>query len=346
MKSIPSTVTLGGGVLLLAVQLSGGVARAAVPHFSGSSLGGRWAIQLRPGTSFTASWNLTGDAGGLAGAPRQDVLRVGVMEFDGATVVQNGHMIATTDDNNGNTVVIDYTFTGTYTINADGIGTINITPAVVDASCTPVQPPGNCAAFEGPETYAISIKKDVLQMVQTDNVGGGAKIFMEGEAIRQSGSIFPATYTAVHLKQYWSFRMEPAKGFATNAPGDTGGVAVAPRQNLHRIGAMFFNGAGGVTGHMIATTDDNAGNTVIIDYTFAGSYLINTDGTGTMTISPVGITDANCNPVQAPLVCATLQGTETYGIAIAPKPRKVFLSQTNNAGGAKIFMVGEAIRQL
>jgi len=101
-----------------------------------------------------------------------------------------GHTIATTDDG-ATTVVIDFTFSGTYTLNADGTGNLTIASVTVDdTSCTPVQPvAGDCATFEGPETYAFVVNnhgaEKLVSLIQTDNEGGGAKIFLTGEARRK-----------------------------------------------------------------------------------------------------------------------------------------------------------------
>jgi len=125
----------------------------------------------------------------LATAPRQDVMRVGVMDFDGGGNV-SGHTIATTDDNTGATVIVDFNWFGTYTLDTlsaggDGTGFINITAiSIDDTKCQPPQPMGVCATFEGPETYAFTFSKtrQRLYLTQLDNAGGGAKIFMRGEA--------------------------------------------------------------------------------------------------------------------------------------------------------------------
>ena len=46
-----------------------------------------------------------------------------------------------------------------------------------------------CATFEGPETYAFVVNnhgpQKLLSLIQTDNEGGGAKVFLTGEAQRQ-----------------------------------------------------------------------------------------------------------------------------------------------------------------
>lgn len=87
-------------------------------------------------------------------------------------------------------------WTGSITVTPNGTGTMNINPSdnEVINSCTntTTSPPttgiGGCEEFEGPETYALvfsSIGGKHLELIQTDNVGGGAKIFMTGRAEKQ-----------------------------------------------------------------------------------------------------------------------------------------------------------------
>ncbi len=329
--------------LALALSLRAQPARAAFT-FSVGYLRSYWVFQMTPAKSFAA--NAPGDPGGVATAPRQNVLRVGYIHWDGAGGA-SGRTIATTDDNSGNTVVIDYTWTGAYTVNPDGTGTLNVTStAITDANCTPAQLAGVCATLEGPETYALVINKGagVVSLNETDNVGG-AKIFMTGQATRQWNDATQFPFTPKALRSAWTFQLRPATSFAASAPGDPGGVATAPRQDILRVGVIQWDGVSGVTGHVIATTDDNFGNTVIIDYGLTGNYTMSSDGTGTLSVVPI-VTDTSCTPAQAPGICATFEGNETYAFALSKRRVRLYLTETDNVGrGAKIFMTGEAGRQ-
>jgi hypothetical protein len=155
----------------------------------GRTLRGDYSFHLKPAVSFAPFYDGTnGKDSGVVTAPRQDILRVGTFEADGNGGV-SGHTIATTDDGL-TTVVIDFTWSGTYTVNSDGTGTLSIdTVTVDDTSCTPAQPAGDCATFEGPESFAFVINnhgaEKLVSLIQTDNEGGGAKIFLTGEARRR-----------------------------------------------------------------------------------------------------------------------------------------------------------------
>jgi len=158
---------------------------------SSDKVKGTYTFRLTPAVSFAPWYDGTnGRDSGVTTAPRQDVLRVGTFTADKGDVT--GHTIATTDDGQ-TTVVIDFTWSGTYTVNADGTGKLLITTVnVTDTSCTAAQVPGACATFEGPETYAFVVNNHgsdkLISLIETDNVGGGAKIFLTGEAARTDES--------------------------------------------------------------------------------------------------------------------------------------------------------------
>jgi hypothetical protein len=163
-------------------------------QFTNQDLRGTYSFRLVPAKSFSA--DDPGDLGDIAGAPRQDILRVGVFTANGAGGITAGHTLATTDTNAVATMLIDFTWTGTYTVNPDGTGTLKINdPPLGAQTCTDTtaaSPPGPCATDEeGAETYAIVLNRHgddkTVELIQTDNVGGGAKIFMTGQAKRQSG---------------------------------------------------------------------------------------------------------------------------------------------------------------
>lgn len=160
----------------------------AAPKGKSNKVMGLYSFRLTPVMSFAPFYSGGARDSGVLTAPRQDILRVGTFSVDKNGNL-SGHTIATTDDG-ATTVVIDFTFTGTVVLSDDGTGSLTIdTVTVDDASCTPAQPAGECATFEGPETYAFVVNnhgsEKLVSLIQTDNEGGGAKIFLTGEARRQ-----------------------------------------------------------------------------------------------------------------------------------------------------------------
>jgi len=185
MKKLGVPAVMLAGVLLLVLTV-GASAKGRDDNFRAKGL---YAFRLVPVTSF-APFN---PASGVATAPRQDILRVGVFTADGKGNI-SGHAIATTD-NGLTTLVIDYNFSGTYKLNSDGTGTVSIIPTTPFNSCTDGDGKsiafgdGDCtSSSEGPETYAIVVSTfgpdKPVSLIQTDNAGGGAKIFLTGEARR------------------------------------------------------------------------------------------------------------------------------------------------------------------
>lgn len=171
---------------VLAPRIDAAPAKPTGPK--GSKLMGQYSFRLTPVVSFAPFYSGGSRDSGVLTAPRQDILRIGTFSVDKNGDV-TGHTIATTDDG-ATTVVIDFTFTGTAALSDDGTGSLTIDAVTVDdTSCTPAQPAGDCATFEGPETYAFVVNnhgaEKLVSLIQTDNEGGGAKIFLTGEARRQ-----------------------------------------------------------------------------------------------------------------------------------------------------------------
>lgn len=199
MMTKRGTLGVGSVVLLLVYLLSAG-AVAAAPNITCGTISGTYAFRMVPVKSFAADVLTDGaDPSGILTAPRQDILRVGVFTVpssSGSNCSASGNTIATTDTNAGETLVINFSWTGSITVNPNGTGTMRINPSddeVINACTnTTTSPPtpgiGGCEDFEGPETYAFvfsSIGGKHLELIQTDNVGGGAKIFMTGRAEKQ-----------------------------------------------------------------------------------------------------------------------------------------------------------------
>jgi len=191
---------------VLAAGLSVGLPALADPA-PGPSVKGDYVFRMTPAKSFTA--DAPADPGGIAAAPRQDVLRIGVLTADG-TGNLTGHTLATTDTIQGQTWLVSFDWTGKYVVNSNGTGFFSVdtitnisctdmtvnhtgptphpaatggTPAMNNVSC-----PTGDAAIEGHEDYAFVFSTPggkKIEFMQTDNAGGGAKIFMTGTATMQ-----------------------------------------------------------------------------------------------------------------------------------------------------------------
>ena len=345
-----TVATVAGLAISLALSWNGRA--SAATSYSVASLRGRYVYHLDPATSFGGT--VLGDAAGVTAALRQNVARVGYIDWDGLGNVLNARAFVVTDDNNGDTIVIDYIWTGTYTVKPDGTGTLTATTATtMDTGCTPVQAPGNCQTIldstgAALETYSLVVGKrySTVSLAETDHSAAGAKIFLNGEAIRQFRVTTPYFFTTGALKVPYRFQFGPATSFAAIAPGDPGGVATAPRQDVMRVGFFAFNGLGNLnTSSVVSTTDDNTGSTVIINFKSIGTYTMNPDGTGTITLTPV-VDDTSCTPVQPIGQCAPLEPSpQTFAFALSKSTQKMFLISTNTATGAKIFLLGNAQAQ-
>ena len=209
MQSSHSTAVLRLA-LTSAVAISLGAFSASADSTKAAPIKGRYAFRMTPAKSFSA--DAPGDPGGIGAAPRQDILRVGVFTADGNGNLK-GHTIATTDTNNGQTWVVTFDWSGKYVINPDGTGYFSVdtisnmvctntavahsgnTPHPVAVGGTPlagnVACPTGASSIEGHEDYAFVFSTPggkQIEFIQTDNDGGGAKVFLTGTArMQESG---------------------------------------------------------------------------------------------------------------------------------------------------------------
>src|SRR5438105_1322853 len=186
----------------------------------------------------------------------------------------------------------------------------------------------------------VQLMKTLMKLGGLLIVGAAVLLAFNAPAAKPgtSGPSPQTTFSTSDLLGSFAFRLVPAESFAPFLNPDTcpnapdAGVCSAPRQDILRVGVITFDGSGGVTGHTIATTDDGQ-TTVVKDFNFSGTYTVNPDGTGTLTISPT-----------APIAD---EGPETYSFVLnngdATRPSTVDLAETDNdGGGAKIFLTGKA----
>ncbi len=169
----------------LILLLSEGLAEASNPC---EKLKGNFAFRLVSVKSFSAESGTSG----LAGAPHQDILRVGVLTIQGNCTL-TATVRATVDDNNGLTRLVHFTWTGTASTPVGGLGELRVhpgTPSCFDSTAFTFsggKPAVTCPTdVEGDEEYEyVIVKERGLELIQSDNAGGGgAKIFMTGRAQR------------------------------------------------------------------------------------------------------------------------------------------------------------------
>src|SRR5438132_11487870 len=181
---------LAFGVVLIVTLSLANVPQAAADSAKGAppkcdSITGAYAFRLVSLKSFSAE---SPAMSGLATAPYQDILRVGVLAIDGSCTL-TATVRATVDDNSGATRLVIFTWTG-MAFPAGDLGELRVhpgTPACFDSTMFTFsggKPPTGCpAAVEGDEAYEyVIVHGHGLDLIQSDNLGGGAKIFMTGRA--------------------------------------------------------------------------------------------------------------------------------------------------------------------
>ena len=167
-------------VVAAVVSLLGG--RAPAAKLSNNDVKGVYSFAVTASGSLVESNQTT---------VSQTINRVGVITAD-AKGGLTGHSISVLDDGT-NVTIIDYNWSGTYTINSDGTGTVTFNapkPADInqcrDGSGAVI---GGCSELVGQEKFSFAIvsgqKSSTLALIQTDPPVGSPRLFLRGTATTQ-----------------------------------------------------------------------------------------------------------------------------------------------------------------
>jgi hypothetical protein len=176
--------TILGACLVVSLLLGEGLAEAQ----GCGNLAGNYAFRLVSLKSFSADTNAGLETNG---APYQDILRVGVLTIRRDCTLA-ASVRATIDNNQGATRLVLFRWMGRAFPEGGRLGELRVRPAgeqiCRDSTLYTFQggkPETLCPAdIEGAEEYEYVITREGLELIQSDNAGGGAKIFMTGQAHR------------------------------------------------------------------------------------------------------------------------------------------------------------------
>ena len=209
---------------------------AQAENFSEASLKGSYSFMIN-------KW--TADVG------RNQYAMVGVMKFDGAgNVTGSGTQV-------GGGVSESGALSGTYTVNSDGTGVMELTNALW-------KPPTNQFTFVLNSATTVA---HGFQFVQTDN---GNNVVISGSALLLSAN--PETYSVASVNGTFAFQSN--KWTADVNTDEQGG-----------IGVLTFDGKGNLTGSLT-----NVDQGVVYNLALSGTYTVNADGTcsASLVVSNLG----------------------------------------------------------
>ena len=199
-------------------------------------------------TSFNGSYayNLSGCAFDSLSGRNTRIAEAGRLTADGAGNVSGA-----------DTVIVDgglvrRTFTGNYTINSDGTGTLVLNPSW------------------GPQIHADLIAGEggrVIKFVITDSGSTLSGVIESQQAASQTP---PSGYDGGTLRGGYEYRID---GTAVDCYGN-----VTPIREMGRLSA---DGAGNLTGSSTVSI-----NGYVVRRTLSGTYSINPDGSGSATLYP------------------------------------------------------------
>jgi len=410
------TIRLTWIALSIAALLVVAIAPAASAACSGNGcLKGTYALRLDTATGLDADLAADGDPGNVSGAPVQNVMQAGLFTANGRGTITAGETLATIDDNNGNTDLIDFTWNGTYSIKTDLptdlIGSLSTSPGsyyywkcydMTNLSST--NPSGSGPPDWSPNTSYLNWPNQIMPIA--GNAGNfvyqpvtppdwSAKTYYKN-LYTSTVQIFPTQGNSGNdafrrsPRENWAKNTAYAVGFqivpaAANNPGGylfqvtTAGTSGATEPatfnqtvggTTTETGGLTWTNENGILGRTgaaepswpssptpVALSTSNA-STFTVDggimwinegqMGISGStepttwnqvgQLTNDGGITWAFVGNSSLTPVACNPAW--------EGAENYSISLSLTHGKLEMVETDNsAGGAKIFMTGEAVKR-
>lgn len=189
---------------------------------------------------------------------------LGVIAFDGLGSAR-GTVLVNQPGENGSRTIVSVTVDGTYSVNADGTGTIRFLETFPD---------GQTSDVTGDFVITASEKRGQTALATS--------IFeaQEQPSVVISGSVF-VVHTLTRLPD------APAgRGFSlASLSGDYSVVGTYAEHVASVFGVMSFDGRGTFTGSATANQPGPDGSRTIVNVTLGGTYSVNADGTGIMLVT-------------------------------------------------------------
>lgn len=174
-------------------------------------------------------------------------------------IVEAGRMLADSAGNvsGSDTVMISgdpvrRTFTGNYTVNQDGTGTLTLNPSF------------------GPQIHADIVAGNGGRFWKLMLTDSGNTLSGNVEAQDRAGQTTLPSYNAGILTGGYEYK---TSGYSVDSDGNTSPIT--------EIGLLTMDGSGNVTGSSTLSVDG-----YVMRRTFTGTYTVNPDGTGSVSLYP------------------------------------------------------------
>jgi hypothetical protein len=220
---------------LVSIGSSGG------PVWSGTADGQQADIDTSPVLDGTFVF----EAGGTSGGGQ--VADAGLFQMVSGGSVTNGEA----DENNRGTVTTDYAFTGSYTLKANGHGTLQFV--------------NNGLGTFNYSFYLVSNSQAVLLRTDLEAVTSGTMTVQE-----------QSTFSLADFNGPFGFNLD----------GDTVATSTVNSVPIDKLGQLSATGTGTATG----TENINSGGVLTSDVALAATNAVDTNGRGTLTVTGGGAT--------------------------------------------------------
>lgn len=189
---------------------------------------------------------------------------LGVVAFDGLGTAE-GSILVNQPGVNGSREIVNVTVEGTYSVNANGTGTIQFVVTFPDGRTADVT-----------EDFVIT---------RSERRGRSLLATSIFEAQRQPSVVISGTVFVVHTLT----RLPDAPaGQGYSLASLSGDYSVVGNYTGHLAsvhGVLSFDGRGTFAGSAVANQPGPNGSRTIVDVTLGGTYSVNADGTGTMSVT-------------------------------------------------------------
>ena len=209
-------------------------------------------------TSLSGSYAFVGTYGDHVAA------NLGVVVFDGLGSAE-GSILVNQPGVNGSREIVNVTVDATYSVNPNGTGTIEFVVTFPDGHTAEVT-----------EDFVITVSERRGRTLLATSIF---------EAQQQPSVVISGTVFVVHTLT--RLPDDPARrGYSqASLSGDYSVVGTYTGHVASVLGVMSFDGRGTFAGSAVANQPGPNGPRTIVNITLAGTYSVNADGTGTMSVT-------------------------------------------------------------
>ena len=189
---------------------------------------------------------------------------LGVIAFDGLGSAK-GSVLVNQPRVDGSRIIVNVTVAGTYSVNPNGTGTIQFMVTFADGHTSDVTE--DFVVTKAEKRGRMSLATSIFEAQEQPSVVISGKVFVVHTLTKLPDASARQDYSLASLS------------------GDYGVVGNYAAHVASVLGVVSFDGLGTFTGSTTANEPGPNGSRTIVKVTLSGTYSVNADGTGTMSVT-------------------------------------------------------------